>query len=470
MSIATTLMFVLARTAALQAPARVTSAQAIVDSASQARQSFRAASRAPTTRETLSHLVRATQAWPTQPAYWSAAARVGARLSDTAVVRDAIESLARLHAGAVLSTDSAVRRMAHHPSIERALQRLARSTAPITAGRVVATLPDTTVFAEGVDADPRTDALYVASIKHRTIYEIRADGAIRDLRLSGDARIGSVLGVRVAPDGRTLYATTAGLPVMDQYVAGDSSIAAILRIRIADGRVAARWDVATDGTRHLLGDLAVGSDGAVYATDSYAPALYRLRRGADSLESLRHPLFRSLQGIAPIPGQGRLIVADYSHGLLRVDLATNIVTRIADVPGTTSLGIDGIVWQRGGVIVVQNGMEPARIARFTLDGTQARVVRVDDLDRQPTVADEPTIGTLWRGGFVYVANSQWEKFDDDRRRPGTTLMPTRLLCVPLTRTPRGAQATGAAARNGNRSTASAPPSARTCRVSAAASP
>ena len=463
-------MFVLARTAALQALVQVTSAQAIVDSAAQARQSFRAASRATTTRETLSHLVRATQVWPTQPAYWSAAARVGARLSDTTVVRDAIESLARMHAGAVLSTDSAVQRMAHHPSIARALQRLARSTAPITAGRVVATLPDTTVFAEGVDADPRTDAFYVASIKHRTVYEIRADGVIRDLRLSGDARIGSVLGVRVAPDGRTLYATTAGLPVMDQYVAADSSIAAILRIRIADGRVEARWDVATDGTRHLLGDLAVTSHGEVYASDSYAPALYRLRPGADSLESLHHPLFRSLQGIAPIPGQSRLIVADYSHGLLRVNLATNTVTRIADVPGTTSLGIDGIVWQRGGIIAVQNGMEPARIARFTLDGTQARVVRVDDLDRQPTVADEPTIGTLWRGGFVYVANRQWEKFDDDQRRPGTTLTPTRLLCVPLTRTASRRQATGVAARNGTRSTASAPPSARTCNVRAAASP
>ena len=108
-------------------------------------------------------------------------------------MRDAIESLARMHAGAALSTDSAVQRMAHLPSIARALQRLARSTAPITTGRVVATLPDTTVFAEGVDADPRTDALYVASIKHRTIYEIRADGAIRDLRLSGDARITTLL-------------------------------------------------------------------------------------------------------------------------------------------------------------------------------------------------------------------------------------------------------------------------------------
>lgn len=409
-----------------------TSPQTLLDSAAQARTLFRAASQAATPLETAPLLLRAARSWPTQPAYWIAVVRSAARTADTTAVLEALNALANLHAGSAVLTDSAVTRLAVNPSVAAARQRVARNTATITSGRVVATLHDSTVFAEGIDADPRSEALYVASVRHRTIYEIARSGRVRDLQLPRAANVGSILGVRVANDGRTLYATMAGLPVGQGYTPADSTIAALVRIRIADGTIEARWDVPRDGARHLLGDLVIADDGTVYTSDSNAPILYRLRVGASELEPIRHPLFRSLQGIACVPGCAQLIVADYSHGLLRVDAATLAVTRIADAAGTTSLGIDGIVWHGNGLIAVQNGIAPSRIARFVLDATREHVVRVDDLDRQPTLADEPTIGTLWRGAFVYVANSQWEKYGDDGRRiPGTALRPTLVMRVPL---------------------------------------
>ena len=52
-------------------------------------------------------------------------------------------------------------------------------------------------------------------------------------------------------------------------------------------------------------------------------------------------------------------------------------------------------------------------------------------------ADEPTIGTLAGGSFVYVANSQWEEYDDaGRLKPGARLTRPRLVAVPLPRAPR----------------------------------
>jgi DNA-binding beta-propeller fold protein YncE len=450
------------------------SSQAIVDSAAQARLAFRAAAKAATLDETISLLLRASRAWPTQPAYWTATARMAARATDTAALREAVVALADMHAGASLLVDTTVQRVARASSLRRDMDRLARATATQTSGRVVATLRDSSVFAEGIDADPRTKAMYVASVRHRTIYEISADRRVRDLQLSPAAGIGAMLGVRVSPDGQSLYATTAGLPMMRGYTAADSSLAAIVQIRRADGAVVARWDIPVDGARHLLGDLTIANDGTVFASDSYAPVIWRLRVGATVPESIRHTLFRSLQGLALVPGGAQLIVADYSHGLLRVELSTGAVARIGDLAGATSLGIDGIVWHHDGVIAVQNGIEPARVAKFVFDETQTRIVRVDELDRQPLLADEPTIGTLWRGGFVYVANSQWEKYDDARRRPGTTLRPTLIMCIPLlpipANTSRRNQDSEAAARKGIRSTTSAPPSVRGCRVSDAAPP
>ena len=219
---------------------------------------------------------------------------------------------------------------------------------------------------------------------------------------------------------------------MSGYVAADSSIAALLRINASTGAIERRWDLPVVKGGHVLGDLAVGPNGDVFVSDSNEPVLHRLRPGGDTLEHFTHPLFRSLQGLAPTPDGRVLYVADYSHGLLRVVLARNAVTRLADAPHTTSLGCDGIIWDRGDIVAVQNGVSPARIMRFVLDPFGVHIVRAEVLDQNVGLAGEPTIGTIVGDRFVYVANSQWDEYDDDGRRlPRSTLSAPRLLSVPL---------------------------------------
>jgi sugar lactone lactonase YvrE len=269
-------------------------------------------------------------------------------------------------------------------------------------------------------------------VRRRTVVEIDREGAVRNLGLSRHDAVGAILGVRWDAARGVLWVTTAGLPQMSNFAPGDTAIAALLRVRVADGEVEARYDLPAEPQGHVAGDLAIGPAGDVFVTDSRAPVLYRLRPGATALERVTHPLFRSLQGAAPTPDGAALYLADYSHGLLRLELATGAVERLRDAPGTTSLGLDGIVWHRGAIVGVQNGVVPPRIARFTLDRTGRAFARVEVLDRALPLADEPTIGTLVGDDFIYVANSQWEKYDDaGRRRAGTVLAPTVLLRLPL---------------------------------------
>jgi sugar lactone lactonase YvrE len=403
-----------------------------VDSAAVARAAWREAVRAATPAATLPHLAHAARAWPGQPAYWSAMAVIAAQASDTAHLLESLTMLGGLGAGAAAIADTAVVRMSTAPGVADAVRRIKGATSDVVAGSVFRTSPDSTIFAEGVDADGGSGRLYVASIRHRTVYSVGPDGTWHDLALYRAPRIGAVLGVRVARGGKSLWVTTVGLPQMRDYTAADSSLAALLLVRAADGTIERRWDLPDDGALHVLGDLAVGPAGDVFMTDSRQPVLYRLRPGADTLETTRHPLFRSLQGAAATPDGRFLYVADYSHGLLRIELRTGAVVRLTDAPGTTSLGVDGLVLDRQSLIGVQNGLSPARIARFTLTPDGAGVSRVDVLDRQPGVADEPTIGTLLDGGYLYVANSQWEKYDDaGQRRDGTRLAPTHLIRIPL---------------------------------------
>jgi sugar lactone lactonase YvrE len=307
-----------------------------------------------------------------------------------------------------------------------------RNRAPVARGVVLRQTRDSTLWPEGVDHDPITGDFYVTSIRRRTIVRVAADGSTRELWPSGAPDLGAMLGVRVDAKRRRIWATTSAMRQTEGYVPADSGIAALLRIDARTGRIERRWDLPVVPGGHVLGDVALGPGGEVYASDSNEPVLYRLRPGVDTLERFRHPLFRGLQGMAVTPDGRFVYVADYAHGLLRVRVRDGSVIRLADAPGSTSLGCDGIVLHHGAIIAVQNGVAPARIVRFALDAAGDRIVAVRVLDQQPALAPEPTIGTMVGDRFVYVANGQFDAHDDDGRRlPNTTLTGARLIAVPV---------------------------------------
>jgi hypothetical protein len=293
------------------------------------------------------------------------------------------------------------------------------------------TLSDSTFWPEGIDFDARTGFFYVTSVRHGTVAEVDERGRARDLLARHQTGIGAILAARVDTARNVLWATSSGLPQFERYTAADSAQAALLRIRLADGVIERRYPLPAS-TRHALGDVAIGANGDVFVSDSRDPALYWLRRNADSLIRITSPLFRSLQGIAPSPAGDAVIVADYSHGLLRLSLRDGVVTWLGGVDGATPLGLDGIVWYQGGIIAIQNGFAPARVVWFQLDPTGTRLTGSRVIDQNASLADEPTIGTVAGNQFVYVANSQWEKFDDAGiRKANVRLTPPILLALPL---------------------------------------
>ena len=309
--------------------------------------------------------------------------------------------------------------------------------APMVKSTKMPLLSDSTFWPEGIDADPRTGKLYVASVRHRVVTEVSPDGTSRDLWQRDRDDLAPVLGVRVDTARNAVWATTSGLRNVPGFRAADTAKASLLRVDLSTGRLTQRMDVAPVAGGHVLGDLAVGPDGSVWLTDSQQPVMYRLRPNASTLEELRSPLFHSLQGVAPTPDGKTLYIADYSLGILRMNVSSGAVSVLVNPAGATSIGCDGIIWHRGALIAVQNGVAPARVIRIIPDETRDRLLRIDVLDRNAAVADEPTIGTLLGDDFIYVANSQWEKFSDAALRdPARPLTPPTALRLRLPSPPR----------------------------------
>ena len=421
--------------AASATSARAQQPEAGVDSASAARRHYasaRTAVRAGDLAEAQRMLDAAMRAWPTQSAYAASLATVAARRDDKAMLVTALNRLAVLEAGAEILHDSAIVAVAaRNASVAAAHRRLERAVQPQADSHVEITLADSTMFPEGAALNPRNGALYVTSIRHRTIVEIDAKGRERDVLPRGRPELGAMLAVRVDADGEHLWATMVGHPYMQGYTAADSALAALVRIRISDGKVVGRWDFDAN-TKHIPGDLAVAPNGDVFISDSQSPVLYRLRPGAKQFEPITHAYFRSLQGMAIAGGGRTMYLADYSHGLLRLDLTSGGVQLVKHADSISTRGLDGIVLHGSSIIAVQNGSMPARIVRYELDSMGTAIRSARTIDRQPDIADEPTNGMIVGNDFVYIANSQWEKYDGKGNRLASrALHPPRLLRLPL---------------------------------------
>jgi sugar lactone lactonase YvrE len=408
---------------------------AAVDSAAVARAAFgraRAAMQTDNLATARAEMEHAAAAWPGQPAYTWALAQLVAAQNDTAALLRVLDRYAALGLGRDVAGNAQLRGYAGLPAFAAAVAAHERHRSPFNAGRTLFTLPDSTFYPEGLAYNPRTRSFFVTSVRHRTIAEVGPAGRVREVLPRGQSNLGAMLGVAVDAGGRALWATTSGIPQMAGYGEADAALATLLRIDIETGTIEKSWALPPAGVPKVLGDVVSGADGRIYISDSRNPVLYAFDPMRETFETITSPLFRSLQGIAPTDDANVLYVADYSYGLLRANPASGQVVRVEDAPSTTSLGCDGIAWEAGSVICVQNGNAPARVVRFDLSEDGGRITNVVLLDRNLPIADEPTVGKVVAGRFVYVANSQWEKYDDNGAlKHGAVLTRPVLLSVPV---------------------------------------
>ncbi len=416
------------------------------DSAAVARQAWREAVQAKQKGDRLAAMLkaeRAHQAWPMQWYYAYGLALLAAEAGEPSTTARALDDLAALGSGIEFLEDTTLVALGRaNISVATALEKVAGNRAPLVHSTTRIEFPpaDSAFYPEGIASDPRTGRLFVAGIRGHKVAVIEQGKAPRDF-----ASVGSWAALAAAVDSKRgrLWVTSCAIPQAGAIASADTGRAAIQAFDLATGKLIVRHDLPPSREGHTPGDLAVAPNGDVYVSDSTHPAVYRLRVGAKGgsapEEWLTDPAFRSLQGQAITPDGRTLYLADSSHGIAAIDLATKAVRWLEPPAGMSVLGIDGMALYRGDLVAVQNGVAPARIVRLALAGATpkgpaTRIAALKVLDRNVPLADEPTLGVVDGDAFVYVANSQWEKYDErGARRHGIALTSPRLMTVPLAR-------------------------------------
>jgi hypothetical protein len=265
------------------------------------------------------------------------------------------------------------------------------------AERLFTLQPDPAGNPEGVAFDNRSEAFFVS---------ITADGAIYRGTLDSDTVSPFIPGA----DGRA----AVGLEVRRGrlYVAGGPT-GSITVYDIATGQSVAEFQTGSGG---FLNDLVVTRRGDVYVTDSFRPTLWhvtaeQVRAGSGTPRALDVSAIPfeagefNLNGIVA-KGSRRLVVVDTNSGaLFRIDLSEDgsSVREIDEIEGVTVPGGDGLLLDRGRLVVVQG--DPAQLSFVELrDGARSATLertQTSDLLRGPSTVDRAD-------GLYLVVNADFD--------------------------------------------------------------
>jgi sugar lactone lactonase YvrE len=251
------------------------------------------------------------------------------------------------------------------------------------AERLFTLQPDPAGNPEGVAFDKRSKAFFVS---------ITADGAIYRGTLGGDTVSPFIAGGA----GRA----AVGLEVRrgKLYVAGGPT-GSITVYDLASGQTVATFQTGTGG---FLNDVVVTGRGDVFVTDSFRPTLWhvtaaQVRAGSGTPQALDVSAIPyeagefNLNGIVA-KGSRRLVVVDSNSGeLFRIDLSEDgsSIREIDEVEGATVSGGDGLLLDRGRLVVVQG--DPAQLSFVKLRGGARRATlqrtQTSDKLRGPSTVD-----------------------------------------------------------------------------------
>ncbi len=123
--------------------------------------------------------------------------------------------------------------------------------------------------------------------------------------------------------------------------------------------------------------------------------------------------FVSLQGLDLSADGKYLFLADYSLGLYKADLKTKKIEQLKSPLNFTPLGIDGLYFYNNSLIATQNGINPQRVVRIFLNDSLTSIIKYKVLGSNNPYFDEITLGVIKKNNFYYIANGQWNKFNED---------------------------------------------------------
>lgn len=291
------------------------------------------------------------------------------------------------------------------PEYEQLLALKAAMERPVATSEKVTTLDEKDLHPEGL--------LYLAKKKKWLVGSIRK-GKISEF----DIKTGKctdwldtdypVFAMKADAKEEYLWIATSAIDEMEGYKHERDGKGEILQIKLKTKEIVARFAV---GGKHLYGDLALAKDGTVYISDSANPVIYKISDGSMVPWLRIDDRLCNFQGITLSGDETKVYLGDYFSGILEVAVSDTAKRRWLVFPdGTTTKGIDGLVWHDNSLIAIHNGVKPIRIMRYFLDAS-GNIGSFKVIDNNRPEFNEPTVGIGMKNKFYFFGNCPWPAYN-----------------------------------------------------------
>lgn len=240
---------------------------------------------------------------------------------------------------------------------------------------------------------------------------------------SAENGLRAVFGVLADDAGRRLWVCSVANPFA--RAAGPAQPSEVAAFDLVSGALVGRWPFPAPGG--TCNDIAIGPDGAAYATDTPGARILRLRQGAAALEVVAsHPDLNGIDGIA-FAADGTMYINNVrSHTLWRVNLTADpAAPQLTQLKASRAMeGPDGLR-PVGPNRFVQAEGQGGRVTLVTISGDNAdiQVVR-DGLSSTP--------GATLVGNTIYTVEGKIDYLIDPQLR-GQDPGEFRAIAIPMPR-------------------------------------
>lgn len=276
---------------------------------------------------------------------------------------------------------------------------------------------------EGIAYDPQTRQFFLSSINKRKVVAISPDGKASDFVKTGQDGVLETLGLKVDAKNRRLW-------VLSNEESGGRYRSAV-HIFNVDTRTCLKKSASESGAPQLLNDLVLTDDGSAYITDTEARKIYEVPADLSRFELFAGPddLLKDANGIAISPDNTTLYVAG-GLGITRIDLETKAMRPIGNAEAVGRQGIDGLVYYRGGLIGVVNGVkrvEDIHIARYRLSPDGREIVAGSTIDKANPLFNIPTTCVIAGSDLFVLAGTSLDVYLQKRMNEEEKLQPPTVL-------------------------------------------
>jgi len=282
---------------------------------------------------------------------------------------------------------------------------------PNGRGDVVFTLPAEFSSPAAISWDESRESFLVGTESDGTVLAVSQDGSTKVLiRANDENGLWAIRGLFADNENNRLWVSSAAVPAFSAYQTSDKGLGALFEFDLETLELKGRYNMPSDGQTHELGPIAVSGDGDIYVADLAQPVVFRKTAKGEQLTAfVGNKDLVGLRDIAVSPDSGKLYIADSAMGIMVVDPVQQTSAMLTG-PENLNLGaISGLFYNKGNLIMIQNGFQPQRIMRLELDANGANIVKVIPLAIALDEFDRPAFGTVKGEEVYYFANPDDEQ-------------------------------------------------------------